>query len=864
MDRLVALVQRVDAQAHDVEGVARGPRGLDAPVKVLQALDQLRRAVLVVGEALARHRELQARVGKLAVGRRGVAGGLVLVGRGLLQLLGELGRARRRLAGGAAVLLDGASGLGGLLRGRLALGRDLRLLAQGRCQLVLQAAAVGRGGLQLGREARLLALGGSGRRAGLCQGVLLLLGGLEGRRQGIGQLAHALLQRADASLALKRAALVGGRRAHVHAAVGQDRHAVQRDEGEVRPALVPAQGLAGVGHEPHVAEKGLKQAARVVAGAQAARQRDAGRPGGRGVLGAPRRAQDDARHALGTVKGQGALRDLLGTRDVGHDKGGQVVAQKPLEQGLHLGVGVDKVGQAALDKVLGQLVGQSGHDGARLLDLAVHRLQGGQGRLRARQLVARGRLGLLRGLERRLVRRDQRVLVLRLRAGRGQVLVDSRQLVLALGQRRLGRLDRLFQLLKARDEELVLDLEARDLLLELGVGKRLCVGFLLGGRLLGRQAVHLGRQLVSLGRARVRRLFELVHLGSQVSLAHPLVRKLAAHALVLGAGVVSLLLHRRELHAHLGEARNHVLALLLQQAHVGVHAAEKLLHAAALLAEVAHEQALLLEQALQLLELGGLLVVAVLGKLDGRLGLAAAGREAVVAVLEAPQVVDGELNRQLLELVVEVVRALGLVDLALQRLQLPADLARDHLGAREVLVHRRQLAHAALLAAAVLGDVGRLLDERAALLGPARQDRVELALADDRVRVLAQARVVQDVLDVHQARRSPVDQVLGLAGAVHAPGDADLGEVDRQRVVGVVEHQRDLGHAHRPARGRAREDDVFHGLAAQHLGALLAQDPQDRVRDVGLARAVGAHDDREARVEDHLGLICEGLESFER
>ncbi len=470
----------------------------------------------------------------------------------------------------------------------------------------------------------------------------------------------------------------------------------------------------------------------------------------------------------------------------------------------------------------------------------------------------------MRGLDLGLVTGDQGVLFLDLLPGGGQLLVDAGQLVLAVRQHRLGGRDRVVQLVQARNKQLVLDLGRRDLLLKLGVGQGLGVGLLLGRGLRGRQLVHLLGQLVSLGRARVRRLFELAHLAPQVGLAHAGVGELPAHALVLGAGVVSLLLHRGELHAHLGEARNHVLALLLKKTHVGVHAAEKLLHAAALLAEVAHEEALLLEQRLQLLKLGALLVVAVLCQLDGGLGLAAAHGKPVVALLQAAQVVDGELDRELFELGVEVMGALGLVDLALQGLQLPRDLARDHLGAGQVVVHRGELPHAALFAAAVLGDVGRLLDERAALLGAARQDGVQLALADDRVGVFAQARVVQDVLHVHEARRRPVDQVLGLAGAIHPAGDAHLGKVDGQRVVGVVQNQGDFGHANGAAGRRSREDDVFHRLSAQHLGALLAQDPQNSVRHVGLAGAVGADDDRETRVEDHLGLIGKGLESLER
>ena len=149
----------------------------------------------------------------------------------------------------------------------------------------------------------------------------------------------------------------------------------------------------------------------------------------------------------------------------------------------------------------------------------------------------------------------------------------------------------------------------------------------------------------------------------------------------------------------------------------------------------------------------------------------------------------------------------------------------------------------------MFGDTGGFLDECAALLGAALQNGVELALTDDGMRILAQARIVQDVLNVHQAARTRIDEVLALARTIHATGDGDFVKVDGQHMVRVIEHQRDLGHTHRLARRRAREDDILHGLTAQLLGALLAQDPQNRVRDVRFSRAVGTDDDGQARLK---------------
>ena len=123
---------------------------------------------------------------------------------------------------------------------------------------------------------------------------------------------------------------------------------------------------------------------------------------------------------------------------------------------------------------------------------------------------------------------------------------------------------------------------------------------------------------------------------------------------------------------------------------------------------------------------------------------------------------------------------------------------------REVGLHRLELAERLLLALAVLEDARGLLDEAAPLLGRRAQHRVELALADDDVHLAAEAGVRQQVLDVEQPAALPVDRVLGPAVAEQRPGDRDLGVLDRQRAVGVVDGERHLGAAQRRAARRCR------------------------------------------------------------
>ena len=59
----------------------------------------------------------------------------------------------------------------------------------------------------------------------------------------------------------------------------------------------------------------------------------------------------------------------------------------------------------------------------------------------------------------------------------------------------------------------------------------------------------------------------------------------------------------------------------------------------------------------------------------------------------------------------------------------------------------------------------------------------------------------------------------------------------------------------------AAEDDVLHPVAAEALGALLPEDPRDRVGDVALAAAVRADDGGHALVEGKLRAVGKRLKT---
>ena len=233
-----------------------------------------------------------------------------------------------------------------------------------------------------------------------------------------------------------------------------------------------------------------------------------------------------------------------------------------------------------------------------------------------------------------------------------------------------------------------------------------------------------------------------------------------------------------------------------------------------------------------------------------------------VRVTGAPQlelVVGLERGR---EPALERAVARGALGLALELAQPRRELADKHAHVAEVVARLREPPLGAGQLDAVAVDVGRLLDQVAALDRPEAQHLVDQPLRHHRVRVLPHLGAAEQVLHVEQPHLLAVDAVLALAGAVRAARDADLVEVDRHPVLGVVEDQRHLGHAERLAAVGAREDEVLAAARADRPRRLLPERPADGVGDVRLARAIGPDDRGQARPELEDLAIGERLKAI--
>ncbi len=129
--------------------------------------------------------------------------------------------------------------------------------------------------------------------------------------------------------------------------------------------------------------------------------------------------------------------------------------------------------------------------------------------------------------------------------------------------------------------------------------------------------------------------------------------------------------------------------------------------------------------------------------------------------------------------------ALGLGGLALERVRLASDLFENVKHARQVLFGAFELRFRQALARFVLADAGGFLDHGAAVGWLVGENLADAALLDDGVALGTESGAHEEFLNVAQARGFAVDQIFAFARAVKAARDGDLGRLVRGVTVAI-------------------------------------------------------------------------------
>ena len=157
---------------------------------------------------------------------------------------------------------------------------------------------------------------------------------------------------------------------------------------------------------------------------------------------------------------------------------------------------------------------------------------------------------------------------------------------------------------------------------------------------------------------------------------------------------------------------------------------------------------------------------------------------------------------------------------------------------------------------------GHFLEEGAALFRPQGQGLVDHALADEEESVLRQVGRVEQVDQVAQANTLAIHEVVVLTRAIQAPAELELGEVQRDQPVGVVEDERHVGHPEGGPALRPGEHDVL-GAPRPDRAALFAERPTQGVGEVAFARPIRADDGVDSGRKLDERPVGEGLEALQ-
>ena len=213
----------------------------------------------------------------------------------------------------------------------------------------------------------------------------------------------------------------------------------------------------------------------------------------------------------------------------------------------------------------------------------------------------------------------------------------------------------------------------------------------------------------------------------------------------------------------------------------------------------------------------------------------------------------------------ELAVALGLAGLLDQATLLLLEREQQVLDPDQVRLGRLQLELGLVPPRLQAADPGGFLEQPAAVGGLGLDQRADLALAYDRGAARARGGVREQELDVAGAQLLAVDPEDRADAAPDPPRQIELARLaePRQRDLGRLDPQADLGQVERRPGAGAGEDHVVHLGAAQAARRGLAHHPAQRVDQVRLAAAVRTDDAGQPRLDRELGRMHERLEAGE-
>ena len=195
--------------------------------------------------------------------------------------------------------------------------------------------------------------------------------------------------------------------------------------------------------------------------------------------------------------------------------------------------------------------------------------------------------------------------------------------------------------------------------------------------------------------------------------------------------------------------------------------------------------------------------------------------------------------------------------------ELPFDFADDIGEPEQILFDAFEPARDFLLFRVEPGDARRLFEHGAPLDTGALQKRFDAPLFDNGVALRAEPRPADEIAEIFETARLPVNEIFGFAASIDAAREVDFVGVEREPALAVVERERNFRGSERGPGRRAVKDDVGHFVAAEPFRALFPQRPFNSVDYVRFARTVRTDERADAFVEFEARSIGKTFETVQ-
>src|SRR5690606_17322197 len=209
-----------------------------------------------------------------------------------------------------------------------------------------------------------------------------------------------------------------------------------------------------------------------------------------------------------------------------------------------------------------------------------------------------------------------------------------------------------------------------------------------------------------------------------------------------------------------------------------------------------------------------------------------------------------------------LIKTLCFLRLAFQGADIISYFKKQIFDAGNILLCSLQLLLGFFFSGFIDGNAGGLFQHSAAAAVFVFDDVIHHAQLYNGIAVVAYTGIQKQVVNVFQATGYVIEAVFTFSILIEFPADGNGGKFCRKKIPGIFKSERNLCHPATGAGSGAVEDKIFKVIGTKGFYFMLANYPSDCIYNIGFAATVWTYNTGNGMIQQHMGLIRKGFESF--